>query len=73
MSHLEIQKVEEAMKTSKFQKYLGGTSVCIKRLAIATKGCVRLTSNDTYFSNSRFSSAKTAEKTMSAGVNYCGP
>ena len=44
--HLEIQKGEEVMKTSEFQKYLGGTTVCMKRLAIATRGCGQLTSND---------------------------
>ena len=45
MLHLEIQKGKEAMK----------------RLAVATKGCGKLTSNDTYFSDSWFSSVKTAE------------
>ena len=43
MLHLEIQKGEEAMKTSVFKKYLGGTDVCMKRLAMATKGCDQLT------------------------------
>ena len=61
------------MKKSKFQCVLGGTSVCVKRLAIATKGCVQLTSNDTYFANRWFSSVKTAEEMAAAGVNYCRP
>ena len=61
MLHLEIKKGKEAAKMSKFQKDLGGTASCMKRLAIATKGCVQLTSNDTYFSDSWFSSVKTAE------------
>ena len=47
MLHLDIQKWKEAMKTSKFQKYLGGTTVCMNRLAMATKGWEQLTSNDT--------------------------
>ena len=47
MLHLDIQKGEEAMKTSKFQKDLGGTTSYIKRLAIDTKGCGQLKSNDT--------------------------
>ena len=47
MLHLEIQKVEEAMKTSKFHNVLGGTTVCMKRLAVSTKGCGQLTSNNT--------------------------
>ena len=73
MLHLEIQKGKEAMKTSKFQNVLGGTTLCMKRLAISTKGCGQLTSNDTYFSDIWFSSVKTAEEMESAGVDYCGP
>ena len=61
MLHLDIQKGMEAMKKSKFQSVLGGTAVCMKRLSIATKGCGQLTSNNTYFSNSWFSSVRTAE------------
>ena len=47
MIQLEIQKGKEAMKKSEFQKYPGGTAVCMKRLPIATKGCGQLTSNYT--------------------------
>ena len=46
MLHIEIQNGKEAMKTSKFQKYIGGTAACMKRLAIDTEGCGQLTSND---------------------------
>ena len=42
MLHIEIQRGKDTMKTLEFQKYLGGTDVCMKRLAIATKWCVRL-------------------------------
>ena len=42
MLHLDIQNIKEVTKMSKFQKDLGGTAVCMKRLAIATKWCVRL-------------------------------
>ena len=73
MLHLDIQKGKEAMEKSKFQSELGGTEACMKRLAISTKGCGQLTSNDTYFSNIWFSSVKTAEEMAAAGVNYCGP
>ena len=73
MLHLEIQKGKEAMKKSTFQSELGGTDVCMKRLAIATKGCGQLTSNDTYFADSWFSSVKTSEEMAAAGFNYCGP
>ena len=73
MLHLDIQKGKEAMKKSIFQSELGGTAACMKRLAIATKGCGQLTSNYTYFTNSWFSSVKTAEGMSAAGVDYCGP
>ena len=51
MLHLDIQKGKEAMKKSEFQKVLGVTSACMKRLAISTKGCGQLTSNGTYFAD----------------------
>ena len=47
MLHLDIQKGKEAMNKSTFQSELGGTSACMKRLAIATKGCGQLTSKIT--------------------------
>ena len=58
MLHLDIQKGKEKMKTSKFQKDIGDTTTCMKRLDIATKGCDQLTSNDTYFAEIWFSSVK---------------
>ena len=73
MLHLEIQKGKKAMQTSKFQNVLGGTTECMKRLAIVTKGCGQLTSNDKYFTDSWFSFVKTVEEMASAGVDYCGP
>ena len=73
MLHLEIQKGEEAMKKSGFQKYLKGTDACMKILPIGTKGCGQMTSNDTYFADIWFSSVKTAEGEMDVGVDYCGP
>ena len=72
MLHLETQKGKEAMKKSRFHNFLGGTTVCMKRLAIDTKGCGQLTSNDTYFADIWFSSVKTAEEMAATGVNYCG-
>ena len=60
------------MNKSTFQSELGGTAVCMKRLAISTKGCGQLTSNNTYFADSWFSSVKTAEEMAAAGANYCG-
>ena len=72
MLHLDIQKGKEAMKTSEFEKYIGGNSYCMKRLAIGTKGCGQLTANHTYFSDSWFSFVKTTEELMAERVNYCG-
>ena len=66
-------KLGVAMKTSNFQKYIGGTAAYMKRLDIATKGCDQLTTNDTYFSDSWFSSVKTAKEMAAAVVDYFGP
>ena len=71
--HLDIQKGKEAMKTSEFQKYLGGNTAQMKRLDISTKGCGQLISNNTYFADIWFSYVKTSEEAMDAGVNYYGP
>ena len=71
MLHLEIQKWKEAMDASEFQKDIGGTTACMNILAISNKGCGQRTSNDTYFSSSWFSSVKTSEEVMAAGVDYC--
>ena len=72
MLHLVIQKEEEPMKTSEFQKDIGGTAACMRRLSVNTKGCGHLTSNYTQFSDSWFSSIKLSEEAMDAGVEYCG-
>ena len=45
----------------------------MKRIAIATKVCGKLTSNDTYFDYRWFSYVKNAEEMIAEGVNYCGP
>ena len=45
----------------------------MNRIDIATKGCSQLTSNDTYFSDSWFSSVKTADEMAAAVFDYCGP
>ena len=47
--------------------------MCMNRIAIDTKGCGQLTSNDTYFADRWFSSVKFAEEMAAAGVDYCGP
>ena len=73
MLHLDIQKDKEAMKTSGFQKYIGGTAACMKRLPIVIKGCGQLTQNYTYFDDSWFSGVKNADEAMNSGVDYFGP
>ena len=73
MLHLEIKKGEDDMKTSDVQKYLKETAFCMKRLKTDTKGCDKLTSNETNFSDSWFSGVKKYKGAVSAGVNYCGP
>ena len=54
-------------------KYVGGFAVCMKGLLIATKVCGQMTSNYTYFADIWFSSVKTAEEEMAAGVDYFRP
>ena len=39
MLHLDIQKGEEAIKTSKFTNFLVGITAYMNRIAIAHKGC----------------------------------
>ena len=73
MLHLYIQKEKEAVKTSNFQKDLGGTVVCMNRLMMATKGCRQLKPNYIYFSDSWFSGIKNAEETRAEVVDYCRP
>ena len=52
MLYLDIQNGKEAMKASKFQHQIGGTTACIRRLMMATKRCGKLTSNGNYFYDS---------------------
>ena len=51
-------KGELGYEDIKISTFLEGTDAYIKRLAIATKGCGQLTSNDTYFADSWFSFVK---------------
>ena len=70
--HLDIQKEKEAIKTSTFQKYLGGTVARMKIRMIYTKGCGQLTSNDTYSSFICSSREKTNKEDMDEGLDYSG-
>ena len=73
MLHLYIQKEKKAMKTSILQKYIRGTTACMKRLMMATNGCVQMTLNYTYYSDSWFNGVKMAEEAMALRVDNCGP
>ena len=61
------------MNMLEFNFFLRGTASCMNIIAIATKGGGQMKSNYTYFADSRFSSVKTSEKEISAGVYYCWP
>ena len=73
MLHLDIQKVKEATNASTFQQQIRGTAACMKRLMVDTKGCGKMTSYNTYFSDGWFIGVKTAEEAMFEGVDYCVP
>ena len=45
----------------------------MRKIGISNKGCGQPTQNDTYFSDSWFSSVQTAKEMAAEGVNYCGP
>ena len=45
----------------------------MKKIAISTKGCVQLISNDTCFADSWLCYVKNAEEMVAVGVDYCGP
>ena len=45
----------------------------MKRLMMATKGCVQLATNDTNFDDIWFSVVKTSKEAMAEGVDYCRP
>ena len=72
MLYLDIQKDKETMKTLTLQKYIGSNAACMKRLMMATKGCGKMTSNDTYFYDIWFNRIRMDDEVMAEGVDYCG-
>ena len=48
------------MNVATFEQQIRGTVAYTKQLMMATKSCVQLMQNDTYFIDSWFSGAKTA-------------
>ena len=57
--YLEIKKGKEAMKASYFQQHIGGTADCMNIIMKSTKVCDQLSSNDTFFADSKFRGVKT--------------
>ena len=61
------------MKTLKFQKDVGGTSACMKRIIKANKGYGQLSSNNNFFVGIWFRRVKTADEENTHRVGYCRP
>ena len=64
--------MEGGYEDKKNQQKTRGTTECMKRIMMDTKGFGQLTSNDTYFSDIWFSVVKMAEETIDEGVDYYG-
>ena len=59
MLHLEIQKGKDTTEIVQFQKDIGGTVDCTKRIIRVTNGCGKLSSSNTLFSDIWFSEVNT--------------
>ena len=70
MSYIEIQRGKEEMNIYKFQQYIGGNAVFMKRLMRSTKVCDKLTSNDNYFADIWFSGVVIDDKGINEGLYY---
>ena len=73
MLYLNIRKGEDDTKTAEFQYQIRGTTVCMKIIIMAIKGCVKMMSNYIYFYKTWFGGVKTAEGAVSEVVDYYGP
>ena len=73
MLYIKVQSIKESMNIVGFQKETGGRSACPKRIMKAKKWCGELSSNDTFFSDTRFSGIKTVEDINVEGLYYCRP
>ena len=60
------------MKSSYFQQEIEGRDACRLIIMKATKGCGKISLNDTLFSDSWFSGVKTEEEVNTEGINFCG-
>ena len=65
---IEFQRGKKGMKHSKYQKELGATTACTKRIMEATKGIgqksIKGGTKDCFLSDSCFASKKAAESAM---------
>ena len=64
MLYLEVQKGEESMNISEFQKQIGGTVACMNIIVRDKKGFGQLKSDFTYFSDIWFSGVRISEAVM---------
>ena len=62
MLYPEIQNGEEVIKVSDFQQDIGGIADFMKMIIKATKGCGKLSSNNTFFSDFWFRAVKISEE-----------
>ena len=73
---IEFKRGKEGMKNSKYQKELGETVVCTKRIMEATKGIghkyIKWGTKDCFLFKSWFASKKVAEAEMEVGAKLIG-
>ena len=62
MLYLDIKQVKDVMTSLDFQDYIGGTAALVEIVMKTTKGCIQLSSNYTFFSDSWFRGVKTTEE-----------
>ena len=74
MLYIDIQKGKEVMKTSNFQKDIGGTASCIKRLMMNKNGVANWCKlMPTFMIYGTYRVVKTSEEEMAEGIYYCNP
>ena len=70
---LQYLKGMEETKIDEFQRNIGGTEACTKRIINTREGQGQLSSNCSLFNDVYFSGAKQVEEENSEGLYYCGP
>ena len=73
---IEVQRGKEGMKHSRYQKELGATTACTKRMMEATKGIgqksIKGGTKDFFLFDSWFASKKASEDAMEMGAELIG-